>query len=448
MEHKEIINIGVEHIHPHPDNPRKQLGDLSELVESIRKNGVMQNLTVIPLEEQPGEYTVIIGHRRHAAATEAGVLELPCRVIEGMSKKEQVSTMLEENMQRSDLTIYEQAQGFQMMLDLGETENSIAEKTGFSKTTVRHRLNLAKLDQKALQKKEQDDSFQLTLKDLYELEKIEDVKTRNKILKEANSSRDLIWKAQQAASEAVRDKNAKAVIAILTEMGVEPAPKNAEHEMYSGKWETVKSVEIDKDAPEKIPLKGKGKDTLYYLRQYREIKIIKKAEKKDRKLSDWEIQRKQVEKNNKQIKAKAKEMSAVRKDFIRNIVSGKIDPLKNTAEVEGLIWSVLTLGGTYVSARSMEEFILNKDYYSATEAEKKAAKETMTKLSVFHQMLIMTPRATENLELSDYSGYYKTDSGEILKTLYEALELYGFSLSDEEEQLLNGAHELYVKPKS
>ena len=64
----DIVNIGIEHIHPHPENPRKDLGDLTELVESIKKFGVMQNLTVIPQEENPGEYTVIIGHRRHAAA--------------------------------------------------------------------------------------------------------------------------------------------------------------------------------------------------------------------------------------------------------------------------------------------------------------------------------------------------------------------------------------------
>lgn len=44
--------------------------------------------------------------------------------------------MLEENMQRNDLTIYEQAQGFQMMLDLGETAETIAEKTGFSTSTI------------------------------------------------------------------------------------------------------------------------------------------------------------------------------------------------------------------------------------------------------------------------------------------------------------------------
>ena len=167
-----IVPIEISQIYPHPDNPRKDLGDLTELVESIKKNGIMQNLTVIPghwltddeiamlvkiYQENPDEetrvllnkkwidegYTLIIGHRRHAASKLAGVRELPCRIIEGMTEKEQVSTMLEENMQRNDLTIYEQAQGFQMMLDLGETEQGIAEKTGFSRSTIRHRLNIA-----------------------------------------------------------------------------------------------------------------------------------------------------------------------------------------------------------------------------------------------------------------------------------------------------------------
>ncbi|MEG2700672.1 MAG: ParB N-terminal domain-containing protein, partial [Hungatella sp.] len=88
MEYREIRNIGVEHIHPHPDNPRKDLGELSELAESIKKNGVMQNLTVIPIEGKAGEYLAVIGHRRHAAAKLAGIAEVPCMVIEGFSKKE------------------------------------------------------------------------------------------------------------------------------------------------------------------------------------------------------------------------------------------------------------------------------------------------------------------------------------------------------------------------
>lgn len=127
----EIKYIPVSKLWRHPDNPRKDLGDVTELAESIKVNGVLQNLTVVPLigeitKKWDGEsYRVIIGHRRLAAAKLAGLEELPCVVVE-MSEREQLSTMLTENMQRSDLTVYEQAQGFQMMLDMGDTVEDIA----------------------------------------------------------------------------------------------------------------------------------------------------------------------------------------------------------------------------------------------------------------------------------------------------------------------------------
>lgn len=83
--------LPIEKIIPHPQNPRKQLGDLTELADSIKKNGVYQNLTVVPNKD--GTYTIIIGHRRRAAAELAGVKELPC-IITDMTEKEQLSTML------------------------------------------------------------------------------------------------------------------------------------------------------------------------------------------------------------------------------------------------------------------------------------------------------------------------------------------------------------------
>lgn len=154
-----ITNINAKLIHQHPDNPRKDLGDLTELSESIKKKGIMQNLTVIPghwdenrVHHDEG-YTLIIGHRRFAAGKMAGVTMYPCRIVQDMSYKDQVGTMLEENMQRIDLTVLEQAEGFQMMLDLGDTEEQIAEKTGFSRTTVRRRLEIAKLDRDLVKEK-------------------------------------------------------------------------------------------------------------------------------------------------------------------------------------------------------------------------------------------------------------------------------------------------------
>ena len=65
----QIVNIAIDRLFPHSDNPRKDLGDLSELAASIKASGVLQNLTVVPDEpDNPDtDYTIIIGHRRYAA---------------------------------------------------------------------------------------------------------------------------------------------------------------------------------------------------------------------------------------------------------------------------------------------------------------------------------------------------------------------------------------------
>lgn len=205
---KEIKYIEISKIYPHPDNPRKELGDLTELADSIRENGIFQNLTVIPghfisKEEfikmakaegmtktvaensynakdwyQADGYTVIIGHRRLSAAKLAGLETVPCIVTE-MDEKTQLSTMLLENMQRSDLTVYEQAQGFQMMIDLGSNVAELSQKTGFSATTIRHRINLLDLDADKFKKSE---SRGARITDYIELEKIKNIKLKNQVL--------------------------------------------------------------------------------------------------------------------------------------------------------------------------------------------------------------------------------------------------------------------------
>lgn len=181
------VDLPISKIYPHPDNPRKDVGDVSELAESIKANGIFQNLTVVgggkgaPTAD---DYTVIIGHRRLSAAKQAGLKQVPCMVVE-MDEREQAATMLLENMQRSDLTIYEQAQGFQMMLDLGETQEDIAKKTGFSKTTIRHRLKLLELDPEELKKSQE---RQATFSDYIEIEKIKDPKNKTEALKAIGTS--------------------------------------------------------------------------------------------------------------------------------------------------------------------------------------------------------------------------------------------------------------------
>lgn len=181
-----LAQIPISLLFPHPDNPRKELGDLTELADSIKENGVLQNLTVVPrivTGEITGDtfqkgYTVVIGHRRLAASKLAGLKELPC-VITNMDLRTQVQTMLMENIQRSDLTLYEQAQGFQMMLDLGDSIDEIARKSGFSQSTVRRRVKLLKLDQEKFKASVERGA---NLMDFLELDKIDDPELKNEVL--------------------------------------------------------------------------------------------------------------------------------------------------------------------------------------------------------------------------------------------------------------------------
>lgn len=194
MERKSKLQmIAVDKLHPHPQNPRKVIGDVSELAESIKTNGILQNLTVVPNNDNWDDFTVIIGHRRLAAAKQAGLTELPCAVVE-MSEKEQLSTMLTENMQRSDLTVYEEAKGCQLLLDLGDTVAEIAEKTGFSESKIRRRVKLCELDEEAFKESQ---IRQPTLADYDRLNQIKDIETRNKLLESigTNNFDNLLYSA-------------------------------------------------------------------------------------------------------------------------------------------------------------------------------------------------------------------------------------------------------------
>lgn len=187
----ELVYIPIEKLFPHPDNPRKELGDLTELADSIKVKGIMQNLTVVPQEDDT--YTVVIGHRRLGASKVAGLTELPC-VIANMTPKEQIATMVAENMQRSDLTIYEEAYGMQMMLDFGDTLESVSEQTGLSKTTIRRRVKLLDFDK---------DKFQaslgrgVSLMDFEKLDKIQDKDLKNNLLDVIGTS-NFDWEYRKA----------------------------------------------------------------------------------------------------------------------------------------------------------------------------------------------------------------------------------------------------------
>lgn len=141
---REIQMIETKRLRPHPQNPRRELGDLQELIASIRESGVLQNLVVVKDPDEEGCWRVVIGHRRRAAAIVAGVKEVPC-VVSDMGPEEQLGAMMAENVQRSNLTLADTVMGVRSLLDLpGVDEKKAAELTGLSKAYIRDRAKIAR----------------------------------------------------------------------------------------------------------------------------------------------------------------------------------------------------------------------------------------------------------------------------------------------------------------
>ena len=143
--------IPVDQIRPNPEQPRKALGDLRELTDSIKEKGVLEPLLVryVPREDC---YHIISGERRYHAARAAGLREVPA--IEKMADDaETLEIALIENMQRKDLTAFEEADGLQRLATQFEYRHEdLAKKIGKSRASVTETLTLLAIPE-ALRKK-------------------------------------------------------------------------------------------------------------------------------------------------------------------------------------------------------------------------------------------------------------------------------------------------------
>lgn len=441
-----VQEIEISKLRVHPKNVRKTYTNIDELADSMKTQGILQNLTVVKNPEEEGTYWVVIGNRRLTAAIKAGLKTAPCQIAE-MDEKDQAVTMLLENMQRSDLTIYEQAQGIQMVLDLGETEDSLAEKTGFSKSTIRHRSNIAKLDQKVLQEKEQDEGFQLTLKDLYELEKIPDIKTRDKILKAASSSNNLASRVREHVEETKRKENKKKIKALLKKAGIEPAPESAAREMYGNKWETVKTYDLSGDLPKTLKFDGEDTNKLFWIEYWRELRIIKKRAKVKKELTPAEIEQKEKDKRKRQLRAMQKEMAAQREDFIKLVVEKKLTPEKPDFDsINKRLFRLMLSCDSWMNMSAAYRFLSGtEETWKLSDEEKENLEKEFSALPLHQQLFIYADKAVSDKDVSEWDASYHKGNGKILMGFEEILKEFGFSYNDDSfGGVSDGTHELYT----
>jgi len=131
--------VPIDLLDPNPDQPRQVMGDLSELIASITEKGVIEPLIVRP---RGGRFQIIAGERRYHAAVQAGLRELP--VIERPADDAEVLELaLIENLQRKDLTAFEEAEALQQLAQRCHyTHEEMARKLGKSRTSITESLAL------------------------------------------------------------------------------------------------------------------------------------------------------------------------------------------------------------------------------------------------------------------------------------------------------------------
>ena len=437
--------IPIEQLKPHPDNPRKNLGDIDELTDSIKAFGVLQNLTVTPAEVDG--YVILGGHRRCEAARRAGLNELPCVVITEISLTDQIAMMLCENMQRNELTLAEQSQAFQMMIDLGDSVAEISQKTGLSDSTVRRRLKLAEMDHDKLAEA---CGKNITIDDMLKLNDIENVKVRNSVLAKAGTPEfNLAYK--NAIDRQTASKNMPALIKEL-----ETFAKRVDKMSYS-KYSYAAWL-YAKDFKEGDALKVKKREksavawvfsvdnnsqvaSLYYESSAKSS--ITQAKTPEQKAREADIRKRE-----KQLKQMTKSHYELRCDFIKkaNLQKGLTDALLVDVMTTAMVKSIYGYWG--VSGAATDEFFgVDKLPKVPEQTGEDRIRNFIGGNRVRVAQLVVRflgDSDDEGFWSAVYQGYPKHNKNGRLSFIYAFLETLGYQMSAEEKALLHGTHELFI----
>lgn len=144
------VKLKISDIEPNRQQPRKEFNEeaLTELADSISKHGILQPLLVRPLPD--GGYQLVAGERRWRACRMAGVSEVPV-VIKELTNSQVMELALIENLQREDLSIVEEAEGYKMLMDnYNFTQDEISKSVGKSRPSITNALRILKLPKEIL----------------------------------------------------------------------------------------------------------------------------------------------------------------------------------------------------------------------------------------------------------------------------------------------------------
>ncbi|TDI46971.1 MAG: ParB/RepB/Spo0J family partition protein [Acidobacteria bacterium] len=146
--------LDIRRVQPNPHQPRKDFGDLSEMVVSVKEKGILEPILV---RSHEGQYQIIAGERRYQAARLAGLQRIPCIEVD-VDARGMLEISLIENLQRRDLTPFEEAAAIQRLSDqFRYTHEDIAKKLGKSRTVITEILSLNRIPEEVQERCRQAD---------------------------------------------------------------------------------------------------------------------------------------------------------------------------------------------------------------------------------------------------------------------------------------------------
>lgn len=140
-----IRMIPLDRIDPNPRQARSELGNIQELMDSIKAKGVLEPILV---RSKGNRYEIIAGERRYIASKNIALEEIPCIEMD-VKENEAMEIALIENLQRKDLEIFEECDGLQSLIDLyGYNHQQVSEKIGKARSTITEILSIGRIPAK------------------------------------------------------------------------------------------------------------------------------------------------------------------------------------------------------------------------------------------------------------------------------------------------------------
>ena len=463
-----IVMLPVNMLVSHPNNVRRELGDLTELAASIKQNGVYQNLTVVDYGNCG--YYVVIGNRRLAAAKLAGLTELPC-VIAEMSEREQLEVMLMENLQREGLKITEEVNGFEQLRISGAGVKEIAKTTGFSERSIRRRLNYAdKIGVDELiqaEAKAEKSGRQITLDELDKVCKISDEDERKKLVGSLGTP-NFRWMCETAESNAKYKKANAECVKLLEGLGIKPtdytkmyAQYDAEHRIYKNvpdilKLNPITPADIVGERPETAIYYANPSPTSTYVY----FCFGKPNAKQDRKVpeqdKDNEVRERERCMRKEKLDAEFEKAYKLRHEHMKNL---KTDNVSGYAEeiahflTDALLddpspdfEDVAEIFGIETDDLEFED-IKDEIYACIQYLCGKGDVRTSALCVVAKLAYVLWEDSAFN---PHYNCVFNANDGHIerLKVLYGYLDYFDYEISEAEEDLLDGSSEWYFNEES